>query len=144
MNYKHFQQPVSHYQLIRRPAVLTLTTRSKSALQLDEKNGLFCPPISIEQRAVAYIKNEVELLIQARIEGQRPEQIKVLVQKLIDSRTANKGRQINKGEHLELGLTEPQGHDNQPPYVLRVNLAWLPRLIQFILTLLVKWRVIYS
>ncbi len=74
------------YQLIRRPKVLSLTARSKSALQLDEKAGLFCPPISIGQRAVAYIKHEVEAVIQARIEGKTPEQIKYLVQELIAQR----------------------------------------------------------
>lgn len=79
------------YQLTRRPAVLTQTARSKSALQLDEKAGLFCPPISIGERAVAYIKHEVEAIIQARIEGQTPDQIKALVQELIANRTANKG-----------------------------------------------------
>jgi prophage regulatory protein len=78
-------------QLIRRPEVLNLTARSKSALQLDEKAGLFCPPISIGDRAVAYIQHEVEAVIQARIEGQTTEQIKTLVQELIANRTTNKG-----------------------------------------------------
>lgn len=73
-------------QLIRRPSVLTLIARSKSALQLDEKAGLFCPPISIGDRAVAYIQHEVEAVIQARIEGQTPDQIKALVQELIQQR----------------------------------------------------------
>ena len=73
-------------QLIRRPSVLSQTARSKSALQLDEKAGLFCPPISIGDRAVAYIKHEVEAIIQARIEEQTPEQIKLLVSKLIKQR----------------------------------------------------------
>ena len=79
------------YQLNRRPEVLAKTTRSKSALQLDEKSGLFCPPISIGDRAVAYIQHEVEAVIQARIEGQTVEQSKQLVKKLIANRTANKG-----------------------------------------------------
>lgn len=74
------------YQLIRRPEVLILTARSKSALQLDEKAGLFCPPISIGDRAVAYIKTEVFAVIQARIEGQTPEKIKALVQELVQQR----------------------------------------------------------
>jgi len=77
-----------HFQLIRRPSVLTQTARSKSALQLDEKAGLFCPPISIGDRAVAYIKHEVEAIIQARIEEQTPEQIKLLVIDLIKQRKA--------------------------------------------------------
>ena len=80
-----------HFQLIRRPEVLALTARSKSALQLDEKAGLFCPPISIGERAVAYVKHEVEVIIQARIESQAPIQIKALVQELVANRTANKG-----------------------------------------------------
>ena len=79
------------YQLIRRPETLIRTARSKSALHLDEKSGLFCPPISIGDRAVAYIQSEVEAVIQARIEEQSTEQIKQLVKKLIANRTANKG-----------------------------------------------------
>lgn len=75
------------YQLIRRPSVLTQTARSKSALQLDEKAGLFCPPISIGDRAVAYIKHEVEAVIQARIESKSKDEIKQLVQELINQRT---------------------------------------------------------
>ena len=74
------------YQLIRRPYVLTQIARSKSALQLDEKAGLFCPPISIGERAVAYIKHEVDAIIQARIESKSPQQIKDLVSELIKQR----------------------------------------------------------
>jgi prophage regulatory protein len=77
---------INHYQLIRRPEVLALTARSKSALQLDEKDGVICPSISIGERAVAYIKSEIEAVIQARIEGQSREQIKSLVMDLIQQR----------------------------------------------------------
>jgi prophage regulatory protein len=77
-----------HFQLIRRPSVLSQTARSKSALQLDEKAGLFCPPISIGDRAVAYIKHEVEAVIQARIESKSKDEIKQLVQELINQRKA--------------------------------------------------------
>lgn len=76
----------TQYQLIRRPEVLSINPRSKSALQLDEKAGLFCPPVSIGQRAVAYLKHEVEAVIQARVEGQSQEQIKQLVSELIKQR----------------------------------------------------------
>jgi len=78
-------------QLLRRPEVLVLTARSKSSLHLDEKAQLICPPVSIGCRAVAYIKHEVEVVIQARIEGQTTEQIKSLVKQLIIDRTTNKG-----------------------------------------------------
>jgi len=77
-----------NFQLIRRPPVLVQTARSKSALQLDEKAGLFCPPISIGDRAVAYIKHEVEAVIQARIESKSKDEIKQLVQELINQRKA--------------------------------------------------------
>jgi prophage regulatory protein len=79
------------YQLIRRPEKLSLKGRSKSSNYNDEQQGLCVPPISIGERSVAYIKSEVESVIQARIEGQTVEQIKQLVKKLIANRTANKG-----------------------------------------------------
>ena len=78
-------------ELIRRAEVLSLAQSSKSSLYLDEKNGVFCPPVSIGCRAKAYLKHEVESVIQARIEGQTRKQIKALVQDLIAKRTASKG-----------------------------------------------------
>jgi len=74
------------YQLIRRPLVLSLTQRSKSSLLLDEQNGLFPPSISIGSRAKAYIKEEIDAVILARIQGKTPDQIKALVQELIQQR----------------------------------------------------------
>ena len=82
------------FQLIRRPQILELTLRSKSSLHLDEKEGLFCPPISIGLRAKAYILSEVEAIIQARIEGQTPTQIKSLVADLIQQRN-----KVAQGRH---------------------------------------------
>lgn len=73
-------------QLLRRPEVVTLTARSRSSLQLDEKAGLFCPPIAIGFRAVAYIRHEVQAVIQARIEGRTPDEIKQLVSELVNQR----------------------------------------------------------
>jgi len=73
-------------QLLRRPEVVTLTARSRSSLQLDEKAGLFCPPIAIGYRAVAYLRHEVQAVIQARIEGKTPDEIKRLVSELINQR----------------------------------------------------------
>lgn len=73
-------------QLLRRPEVVTLTARSRSSLQLDEKASLFCPPIAIGYRAVAYLKHEVQPIIQARIEGKTPYEIRQLVSELINQR----------------------------------------------------------
>ena len=73
-------------QLLRRPEVVTLTARSRSSLQLDEKAGLFCPPIAIGFRAVADLRHEVQAVIQARIEGKTPDEIKQLVFELVNQR----------------------------------------------------------
>jgi prophage regulatory protein len=73
-------------ELLRRPEVVTLTARSRSSLQLDEKAGLFCPPIAIGFRAVAYLRHEVQAVIQARIEGKTPDEIKQLVFELVNQR----------------------------------------------------------
>jgi prophage regulatory protein len=73
-------------ELLRRPEVVTLTARSRSSLQLDEKAGLFCPPIAIGYRAVAYLRHEVQAVIQARIQGKTPDEIKQLVFELINQR----------------------------------------------------------
>lgn len=73
-------------ELLRRPEVVTLTARSRSSLQLDEKAGLFCPPIAIGYRAVAYLRHEVQAVIQARIQGKTPDEIKQLVFELVNQR----------------------------------------------------------
>jgi prophage regulatory protein len=86
MNIQTDTKAKKYYQLIRRHQVLALTARSKSSLHLDEKAQLICPPISIGDRAVAYIKSEVEAIIQARIEGKPPQEIKALVIELIKQR----------------------------------------------------------
>ena len=74
-------------QLIRRPEVIQLSGRSKSSLHLDEKAGLMPPPISIGERAVAYIRHEIEAVITARVEGKSKSQIQELVKSLINSRS---------------------------------------------------------
>lgn len=79
-------------QLLRRNEVIRLTARSRSSLFNDEKAGLFCPPVSIGGRSVAYVKHEVEALIKARIEGKTTSEIKKLVSSLIIKRNNNIGR----------------------------------------------------
>lgn len=86
MTTAYIQPSRVNIELIRRPEVLKLTARSKSSLSLDEKNGLFVPPISIGNRAIAYRKVEVEAVVNARIQGKSNEQIKQLVSELINQR----------------------------------------------------------
>ena len=76
----------NHLQLLRRNEVIRLTARSRSALLIDEKAGLFCPSISIGDRAVAYVKHEVDEIIKARIQGKTNQQIKSIVTDLLGQR----------------------------------------------------------
>jgi len=78
------------YQLIRRNEKLLLKGRSKSSNYNDEKQGLCVPAISIGDRSIAYIKHEVEAIIQARVQGLSNEKIKALVQELIEQRKQEK------------------------------------------------------
>ena len=75
-----------HPQLIRKPEVLALTGLSKSTLYARINAQLFVPPISLGARAVAFVASEVDAVIQAMIEEQSPEQIKLLVSLLIQQR----------------------------------------------------------
>lgn len=77
-------------KIIRKPEVIALTGLSKSTIHNRINDGLFPPSISLGARAVAFVASEVDAVISAMIEERQPEQIKVLVQELIASRTANK------------------------------------------------------
>jgi len=48
--------------------------------------GLWCPPISLGERARGYPKHETDEVLTARINGHTPDEIKELVQKLIAER----------------------------------------------------------
>lgn len=76
-------------QLLRRKEVIRLTARSRSSLLNDEKAGLFCPPVSIGGRSVAYVKHEVDEIIKARIQGKSNQQIKSIVTQLLGQRLAS-------------------------------------------------------
>ena len=73
-------------KIIRKPAVINKTGFSRSTLYNRIKDGLFPPPISLGSRAVGFIANEVDTVIKAWCEEQTPEQIKALVQELIQQR----------------------------------------------------------
>ena len=75
-------------QLLRRNEVIRLIARSRSSLLNDEKAGLFCPPVSIGGRSVAYVKHEVDEIIKARIQGKSNQQIKSIVTQLLGQRQA--------------------------------------------------------
>jgi len=73
-------------RILRKPDVIASTNLSKSTLYNRIKDGLMPPPISLGARAVGFIASEIEAVIQAWCEEQTPEQIKALVQELIQQR----------------------------------------------------------
>ena len=73
-------------RILRKPDVIASTNLSKSTLYNRIKDGLMPPPISLGARAVGFIASEIEAVIQALCEEQTPEQIKALVQELIQQR----------------------------------------------------------
>lgn len=77
---------ISAKQLVRRTGALSIVHRSLSSMLRDEKDGLMAPPIKIGHRSVAYIVDELEAVLQARIQGKSKEEIKLLVLELVASR----------------------------------------------------------
>tara|TARA_B110000211_G_scaffold234958_1_gene307789 strand:+ start:2882 stop:3136 length:255 start_codon:yes stop_codon:yes gene_type:complete len=73
-------------RILRKPDVLLLTNISKSTLYNRIKDGLFPPPISLGARAVGFVQSECHDVINAMIQEKTPEQIKQLVQELVNQR----------------------------------------------------------
>ena len=72
--------------LLRTSAVLKRRGRSRSSHYNDISDGLFPPPISIGDRAVATPDYEVDTMIAAQIEGKSKEGLRSLVKDLVASR----------------------------------------------------------
>jgi len=85
--YQVKQQP----RILRRPEVLELTGWSKSTLYNRIESQHFVKPISLGQRSIGFVSNEVTAILNAMISEQTPIQIKALVQELIANRTNKKG-----------------------------------------------------
>ncbi len=80
--YQFKQQP----RILRRPEVLKLTGWSKSTLYNRIESQHFVKPISLGQRSIGFVSNEVTAILNAMIAEKSPEQIKALVQELINQR----------------------------------------------------------
>jgi prophage regulatory protein len=83
-------QPKYQPRILRRPEVLELTGWSKSTLYNRIESQHFIKPISLGERSVGFVSNEVNAILHAMIAEQTPTEIKALVQELIANRTANK------------------------------------------------------
>ena len=73
-------------RFLRKPDVLSLMQISRATLRNRINDGLFCPPVSIGGRSVAFIDSEVQHVLAAMAGEHRPEKIRELVQNLIDNR----------------------------------------------------------
>jgi len=83
------------YKLIRKPKVIKISGVSKSTLHLRINDGLMPPPISIGERAVAYVEHEVLAVIAAQIKGHSDDEIRSLVVELVAQR-----QNLFSGVHL--------------------------------------------
>jgi len=73
--------------ILRLHEVKKITGLSRSSIYNHIEKGLFTKQISIGLRAIGWPKNEVEVLLQARIAGYTNEQIKELVLSLESERS---------------------------------------------------------
>lgn len=81
-----YKNTPTYLEIIRRPAVLTITGKSKSSLRLDIINGLMPPPISLGDRAVGFFQHEILAVIAALGAGYSKSEIQTLVKQLISER----------------------------------------------------------
>jgi prophage regulatory protein len=73
-------------RILRRPEVLELTGWSKSTLYNRIESQHFIKPISLGQRSIGFVSSEVNAVLSAMIQEKEPEEIKQLVQELINQR----------------------------------------------------------
>jgi prophage regulatory protein len=73
-------------RILRRPEVLELTGWSKSTLYNRIESQHFIKPISLGQRSIGFVSSEVNAVLSAMIQEKAPEEIKQLVQELINQR----------------------------------------------------------
>jgi|TARA_R110001583_G_scaffold195495_1_gene374260 prophage regulatory protein len=73
-------------RILRRPEVLELTGWSKSTLYNRIEAQHFIKPISLGQRSIGFVSSEVNAVLNAMIQEKTPDQIKQLVQELINQR----------------------------------------------------------
>jgi prophage regulatory protein len=69
-------------QLLRRPAVESLTGYRRSAIYQRVADGLLPRPVSLGRRAVAWVASELERVNLARVAGADEDAIRALVAKL--------------------------------------------------------------
>lgn len=84
---------IHQLKFVRKPEVLNRFPVSNSTLYYRINQGLFPPPISLGGRATAWLEHEIDVVLEAIISGSNTNQIKSLVNSLIEQ------RQIKIGEY---------------------------------------------
>ena len=77
---------LSNLKIIRRAAVLSRFNMSKTWLCDRIKDGLIPPPFSLGGRAVGWLEHEINAVLLAMAAGKGEDDLKALVQRLIDQR----------------------------------------------------------
>lgn len=75
-------------KLLRLPDVLALTASTRSTHYLRIKQRLMTPPVKLGERCAAWPVSEVEAINAARIAGKTTDEIRELVVRLVEARTA--------------------------------------------------------
>lgn len=73
-------------RLLKLPAVLGLTAKSRSTHYTEIKQGLMPPPVRLGEASVAWPENEIIAINQARVAGKSTDDIKALVRQLVTNR----------------------------------------------------------
>ena len=73
---------------LRLPAVCDRTSKPRSTIYREIRNGLMPPPVRISERSAAWPDHEIDAVNCARLRGQTDNEIRQLVAELINARLA--------------------------------------------------------
>ncbi len=73
-------------KFIRTSLVTELSGLSKSTLRRRIQEGLFVPPCSLGERAIAYLESEVNTILTAMAAGKSKDELRALVSYLVEQR----------------------------------------------------------
>jgi prophage regulatory protein len=78
-------------QIIRLPEVMALTGCSRSTIYLKVKQGTLPPPISLGDRAIGFVKSEIEKTLIGMINGSSRAELQVLIGIIVQERLSLEG-----------------------------------------------------
>lgn len=84
-----------NHKVIRRPETLSIIGCSKTTLHNLQKKQLFVSSISVGERAVGYLAEEVQAIVAARAANQTESQIRSLVKRLEEQRKQSANAFLN-------------------------------------------------